>query len=195
MPTKMDCDNCKRNDHCCIFQDNSEFAFIGIKCAMKIKKNLSLDYMSFIEYTPVNNKIRNELKNDDPSGEGNLRYFQLDKKNRILKLKRKKDKTCIFLGKNKKCTIYDLRPNICRMYPYWAMKLLSGKIKIFEHDLDSNCNLILSRSNNQKIPNTDCEKKLSKEELKNIKSTFKKIQKEHIYYKKNIKKFIKENSL
>lgn len=36
----------------------------------------------------------------------------------ILRLKRDKKETCLFLGKNNLCTIYDSRPRKCRTYPF-----------------------------------------------------------------------------
>ncbi len=36
----------------------------------------------------------------------------------ILWIRRKKDNSCFFLNTNNKCTIYDLRPAVCRLEPF-----------------------------------------------------------------------------
>jgi len=39
-------------------------------------------------------------------------------KNGISWIRRKKDSSCFFLGKNNKCTIYSVRPAACRLEPF-----------------------------------------------------------------------------
>jgi len=217
------CLNCKKSIHCCIFKDNSGFTFVGIKDAKKIKKelnkkiieqNIKVNYSDFLDYSPLPNKILSALKNDDPSLEGALRYSQLDsiksdktnKKTRLLRLKKKEEGRCIFLDKNNKCEIYNVRPELCRIYPFWGMRLINNKIKIIQHDPYPGCQVIKSMTNSQsknkkeektkkqkKETYFDIEKVMTKNEIKNIQTIFRKIEKENIYYKKNIKKFVKEN--
>ena len=100
--------------------------------------------------------------------------------NRILRIK-KKDGKCFFL-ENGKCTIYKIRPKICRIYPYWCVKLINGRVKLIEHDSDTLC---LVRNLNT----------ITKEEEIKIRKLFNEILKEAEYYKKNVINFVKTNNL
>lgn len=102
-----------------------------------------------------------------------MRYKQ-SINSKIPALKTKVNGDCIFL-KNKKCSIYNVRPNICRMYPYWAINLKDGKIVIIKHDHESNCNYL--------------KKTLSIDEKYNLIDTFKKIKLEEKDYKKSINNY------
>ncbi len=182
------CCACAKDVHCCTFNNKSGFTFVGTNDAKKIKNKTKKEYSEFLDYSPVPSNIVSVLKNDDPSLEGKLRYSQLDKENRLLRLKTKKDGTCVFLDEKKRCTIYNIRPNICRIFPFWAMKLLSGKIKIIEHDEEPKCGIV--KSKNKKYE--DIEEGLSEKEKKEIKTLFREIKKENKYYKRNIKAFVEE---
>lgn len=164
------CKRCRKNAHCCIFKGKSEFAFVSAKDAKKIKRAIKKEYDYFLDYSPFPKKIINELKNEDPTLEGALRLSQL-KDNRILRLKSKKDRRCIFLNDYEKCDIYQIRPNICRIYPFWAIKLNNKKIKIIPHNTPSECNFIKSLGE-------DIEKNLPQKEIRAIKAIFRDIQKE-----------------
>jgi Fe-S-cluster containining protein len=184
---KYNCNKCKRDVHCCIFKDASEFAFVGLKNAEQIKKRIKKDYDHFLDYSPLPKHVVNIMKDSDTCLEGSLRYSQLDSKNRLLRLKTKKtnkDKRCIFLDDSGKCEIYDIRPNICRIFPFWAIRLSNGRLKIITHDLDPSCSAVRSLDISS-IP--------AKDALK-IKKVMKDIEKEDIYYRKNIRKFWKAES-
>lgn len=183
------CRKCSKSVHCCIFEDKSSFAFIGIKDAKIIKNKINKNYKDFLDYSPFPKKLINQLKKEDPLLEGALRYNQLDKDNRLLRLKTKQEGRCIFLKNDGKCEIYKIRPNICRIYPYWAIKLNNGKVKVVSHDEDSGCGVIKSRY--KKNINKD----LSEIEIKDIKETFKNIIKEDKVYRKNIKKFVDKEKI
>jgi len=181
------CRVCPTNAHCCTFKNKSGFTFVGIEDAKKIKSETKKDYNESLDFSPLSEDIVAFLKDDDPSLEGAMRNKQLDKQNRLLRLKTKKDGTCIFLDKNRRCTIYDIRPNICRIFPFWAMKLNNGKIKIIEHDEKPKCGII--KSKNKEFE--DIEDSLSDNEVKEIKKIFGDIIKENKHYKKNIRRFAK----
>lgn len=172
------CKKCPKDVHCCRFKKTG-FTFVGLNDAKRINRMTKKGYDEFLDYSKLPKKIIDELKNSDPSLEGALRYSQLDE-NKILRLLQKKDKRCIFLDDEGKCEIYAIRPNICKIYPYWAMRLTDGKIKVIEHDEEVRCRLIMSK----KI------KDFPKEEIIKIKKLFKEIEKEDLHYKKNIRKFI-----
>jgi Fe-S-cluster containining protein len=59
--------------------------------------------------------------------------------NRILRIK-KIDGRCFFLTDGK-CEIYFIRPKICRIYPYWCVKLINGRVKIIAHDFPCSCDI------------------------------------------------------
>ncbi len=164
---------CSDKIHCCI----NGFAFVGINDAKKIRKFIGTDYDFFLDFSKLSKRILKLLKDDDPCLEGTLR-FSLIKNDKILRIKQK-DGKCVFL-KNNKCEIYEVRPKICRIYPYWCIKLINGGVKVIEHDPNSLC--AICNLNN-----------LTKDEEKNIKKLFNDILKEAKYYKKNITGFVKNN--
>ncbi|MBU0627635.1 MAG: YkgJ family cysteine cluster protein [Nanoarchaeota archaeon] len=182
---ESNCKNCKKHEHCCIFDDQLGFVFVGIKNAENIKRTTKKDYSYFLDYSPLPKPLASSLKDEDPVLEGKMRYHQLDK-NRILRLKTKKNGKCIFLGDHGKCEIYNIRPNICRIFPFWAIRLTNNKLKVIEHDPCSDCSVVKSIAKNGSV-----KKNVSKKEAENIKKIFRNIEKEDIYYKKNIKKFVK----
>jgi Fe-S-cluster containining protein len=183
------CKNCNRYAHCCIFKNKSGFAFVGLNDAKKIKKFIKKDYNYFLDYSPFPKSVVKRLREGDPSLEGALRYKQLDK-NRLLRLKSKKDKRCIFLDKNNCCEIYAVTPNICRIYPFWAMKLINGRIKILMHGTGAKCNALKVIKNGK-----DVEQGLSKKEILDLKKVFRKIVNENKDYVKNIKLFVRQNKI
>ena len=184
------CKNCNRYASCCIFKNKSEFAFVGLNDAKRIKRFIKKDYNYFLDYSTFPKSVVKRLRKGDPSLEGTLRYKQLDK-NRLLRLKSKKDKRCVFLDKNNCCEIYEVRPNICKIYPFWAMKLINGRIKVVPHGTESKCNTL-------KVINKDwedVEKGLSKKEVLDIKNVFNKIVNENKNYVKHIKLFVRQNKI
>ena len=181
------CGICRKDVHCCIFEKGG-FTFITPKDAKNIKKKICKDYNYFVDYSPLPKKVVNILKNCDPVLEGKLRHSQLDRQEKILRLKTQKDGRCIFLGDDGKCVIYSIRPNICRIFPFWCIRLDNGKIKVIAHDIDPKCKAIISIAKNEE----DIEKVLSKSEMIKIKKLFKNIEKESDSYKKQIERFVKE---
>ena len=167
------CLGCSDKFHCCI----NGFAFVGINDAKKIRKFIGTDYDFFLDFSKLSKRILKLLKDDDPCLEGTLR-FSLIKNDKILRIK-KKDGKCTFF-KNNKCKIYEVRPKICRIYPYWCIKLINGRIKVIEHDLYCSC--------------TICDlDNITNDKEKNIKKIFNDILKEAEYYKKNINNFVNNN--
>ena len=181
------CRNCKKDVHCCIFK-NGGFVFANPKNAEEIKQQTKKEHSYFLDYSPLPKKIVKMLKNCDPSLEGKMRYQQLDNKNRILRLKTKKDKRCIFLDDNGKCEIYSIRPNICRIFPFWAIRLTDGKIKLIAHDINHGCRII--KKSNRLTENI--EKSLTRSEVTAIKKVFREIEKEANSYNRQITKFVNE---
>jgi Fe-S-cluster containining protein len=188
------CKICKRSVHCCIFKKKEGFVFVGIKTAEKIRQETGKRFSEFLDFSSLPNKIVDAMKNEEDYLEGSMRFDLLDKKNRLLRLKIKENENCIFLNDKRRCDIYDIRPNICRIYPLWAIRLLNGKLKVIGHDEESKCGII--RNLQHKIgKNTDFEKVLSKKRVLEISKIMEDIEKENIYYKRNIDKFVKTNNL
>jgi Fe-S-cluster containining protein len=80
---------------------------------------------------------------DDPDGQKELMeekshsYFEYTSSGKILKIKSKHDKRCIFL-ENNACQIRPVRPLICRIFPLGFRKN-NGKITLFIEQEDSYC--------------------------------------------------------
>ncbi len=185
MYSLTNCRTCPKNIHCCIFKDNKGFAFLTVNDARLIKKKINKDYSHFLNYSPLSNKIISAMKKEEPCLEGALRYLQLDKK-RLLRLKTKEEGRCIFLNKKGKCDIYSIRPNICRIYPFWAMRLFNKKLKVIEHNINMKCSIIYKK---------EVEQILSAKQADEVKNIFKKIEKEAKEYKKGISEFVSQNNL
>lgn len=191
------CKICKRSVHCCIFKKKEGFVFVGIKDAKRIKIKTDKNFSDFLDYSPLSRKLVNAMKNEGDYLEGAIRNDLLDKQKRLLRLKIKENEHCIFLNDKRRCEIYDIRPNICRIYPFWAMRLLNGKLKVIGHDENTGCGIIKelqTKSGNSK-ENIDLENVLSKKRIEEIKSIMRNIEKENNYYKKSIDAFVKENKL
>jgi Fe-S-cluster containining protein len=176
MDFKKHCKTCSPKKHCCIFKENIGFTFFSLSNAKEIKKKIKKDYSFFLDYSPLPKKTIKLLKEGDPALEGYLRYSLLDKMGRLLRLKTKRDGRCIFLNDDKKCEIYDIRPNICKIYPFWAVRLIDDSIKVIAHDPESGC---------PALENLD--ETLSKKEINSIKKLFRLIEKEAVDYSKSSK--------
>jgi len=181
------CQRCRKEVHCCIFKKGG-FTFISPKEAKEIKEKIKKDYDYFLDYSPLSKKMAGMLKKGDPVLEGRMRYDQLNRKNRILRLKTGQGGRCIFLG-NHKCEIYHLRPNICRIFPFWGMRLINGRIKVIAHDVDSQCSIIKLLAKK----NEDLEKVLPRPEIIKIRKIFRNIEKEAGTYQKQINRFAEKS--
>jgi Fe-S-cluster containining protein len=187
MNFEINCRGCGKDAHCCIFEKGG-FTFVSPKNAKDIKRKIKRDYSYFLDYSPLSKKVVDVLKNCDPALEGWMRYLQLDKENRILRLKTRKDGRCIFLGNNGRCRIYIIRPNICRIFPFWGMRLTNGRIKVIMHDVNPKCSAIKFFAKLHE----DIEKALPISERIEIIKIFRDIEKEADSYKKQFKRFVKE---
>lgn len=182
------CRTCKKGMHCCIFEKGG-FTFVSLKNAKEIKRRINKEYDCFLDYSALPAKEINKLKNCDPALEGRMRYTQLSRENRILRLKTKEGGRCIFLNGRGRCGIHSIRPNICRMFPFWGIRLTDGRIRIILQDIDHRCEAAMSLAGSHE----EIEKALSKHEIITLKKVFREIEKEDHSYKKDISKLIKEN--
>jgi len=173
MDFKKHCKTCDKNTHCCIFKKGG-FTFITPKDAERISRTINKEYSYFLDNSPLPKKVVSELKKSDPALEGAARYLQLDKENRISRLKVKKDYRCIFLDDDCRCEIYDIRPNVCKIFPFWGIRLTDGKIKIIKHSANHRCKMIKSLAKQD----ADIEKAIPKDEKRRLTRIFKDIEKE-----------------
>lgn len=187
MDFESNCKRCGKDAHCCIFEKGG-FTFTCPKNAKDIKRKINKDYSYFLDYSPLSKKVVDMLRNCDPALEGRMRYLQLDRENRILRLKTRKGGRCIFLGNNGRCKIYSIRPNICRIFPFWGIRLTNGRIKVIGHDVNPKCSAIKSLAKRH----GDIEKALPSYEITAIRKIFRGIEKEAGSYKRQIKGFVKE---
>jgi Fe-S-cluster containining protein len=129
-----------------------------------------------LDFSPLDEKIIKAIKNSDPSLEGVLRYSQLDAKKRLLRLRHKTNGDCIFLNSKGLCEVYPVRPNVCKIFPFWVVKLISGKFKIIAHDDEPQCQIICSMLKKDE----DVETSLPKKQQLEIKNIFQKIKREKV---------------
>ncbi len=180
------CKKCPEDSHCCIFNHDKGFTFVGVEDAKRIKQDTGREFGDFLDFSPLSKSVISILRHDDPALEGELRLSQLDSKNRILRLKKQMNGKCIFLTDKGKCGIYKSRPKVCRIYPFWAIRLLDDSLKVIEHDSTPSCPIVLSL----RAKGDDVEKQLSKSQIEDIKNTFAEIETEDVLYKKEIDDFI-----
>jgi Fe-S-cluster containining protein len=186
------CFECKKDVHCCRFMNNSGFVFVGIKTAEQIRDKTNIKFSDFLDYSPLDKQTVRNMKKQDFHLEGNMRFQLLDDENRLLRLKIEHEK-CIFLNDKGRCDIYDIRPNICKIYPFWALRLIDGSLKVITHDDNSSCQIIKKLENEG--GKKDMELVLSKIKIKEIKEIMKNIEKENKFYKENIGEFVSKNKL
>lgn len=175
MNFKEHCKTCPPSKHCCMFKEDIGFTFVGISNAKEIKEKIRKPYSFFLDFSPLSKETIALLKKDDPALEGHLRYTLLDKDGRLLRLKTKEDGRCILLDSGNECEIYDIRPYVCGIYPFWGIRLEDDTIKVIPHDTEPNC------------PILDSKYSLSQQEITLIKNIFIQIEKEAKEYLKGCK--------
>jgi len=106
---KSFCKRCEAN--CC----KNWTIFVTISDVNRICNYTGLKPRDFSEFSKIPEWEKNKYLS-----KGRDHIYGLLKDDRILQLK-KKGEECFFL-KGKKCSIYCVRPMICRLYPYWFKK-------------------------------------------------------------------------
>lgn len=173
-----ECLVCCKKYHCCINPSNKGYTAVFIDEAEKIQKKTGMKYNEFLTFSKIPGKLAKASKSDFKGSEARLRADMMVN-DKILRLKTKKNNECVFL-KNGKCVIYTIRPTICRIYPYW-FRNKKGKIKIEVHAGCEYCGML--------------EYGVTDNQLKQLIKTAKKIEKQTLYYKKNIADFVKKNKI
>ena len=104
---------CQGSGNCCVSRNSYGYVYLSKKDLIRLSKHMKLTINKFI----------------------NL-YCSFTKKDKFLHLKEiKDDKNCIFL-KNKKCEVYNSRPEQCRTWPFWPENM---NAKTWEKDISIFC--------------------------------------------------------
>lgn len=139
----MICADCyKAGGGCCrceIFLTLSDAKRISEKTGKKVKE--------FVAFRKAP-KYYSELNKDDPE------FNFLFRESKLLFMKTDKKRNCVFLG-SKGCSIFDVRPRICRLMPFWYERDGKGKVSVFlckEDNIDDeNCSVSEKFFNEEKV--------------------------------------------
>lgn len=135
--TKITCSDCKNN--CCIGEYST---FVTFRDVQRISKATNMKPEKFAEYNFIscNKKIQEKLMKKK-----NHSYFEYCNNGKILQLKSKNSSlACIFV-KDNSCTIYAVRPLLCRLCPLGFRKI-NGKIKFIIEEEDDDCPVTKEKS-------------------------------------------------
>jgi len=117
--------------HCCI-GDYGTFATIqDIKRIAEYTRKKPEDFAKYDDICSDKEEQEDLMKARSHS------YFEYTEDGKILQLKSKKNGECIFL-KDMRCTIYSVRPLICRIFPVGFRKR-DGMVKILVEEEDRHC--------------------------------------------------------
>lgn len=180
------CQNCREPKiNCCHYENANEgFVFIGINEAKQIKEKTGLKFHEFLDFSRLPEEvIKKRNKSKSPSREF---YSKLFLDNRILRLKNLKK--CVFLQSNCKCSIYDFRPSICRVFPFWYEINEKGELFLtrYHEATESKCELLKQNRHVLKIPEN---------ELLNLYEAINKLEEEAVFYLEKIYFFAKNFGL
>ena len=109
---KIECDECAA----CCYDTIPIITDHDIRRIMKATGKGPLDFVELYSERKV------EIGPERSSG-----FVKMARGKRIMGLKQKKEQ-CIFLSRDKRCTIYEVRPFVCRTYPFDIKLDQSGKI-------------------------------------------------------------------
>ncbi len=88
-----------------------------------------LEFLEFLEPDEIT-----EVKHSDPT------WLECGDDRYIMALKRDTKRGCYFLDKRRKrCSIYDARPILCRLFPFKLHETRAGKLKGFSLHKDTGC--------------------------------------------------------
>jgi len=98
----------------------------------RITKMTGKDPFDFIEFlTPGE---LNDVEDDDPA------WLEVDGERYMMALQRDEKTGCTFLNNETRfCSIYEARPNLCRLYPFKALESKNGQYKGFTLQDDVGC--------------------------------------------------------
>ena len=100
-----------------------------VRRIMKVTGNSPYDFIDFLTPDEVV-----EVGADDPT------WLKLGRDRYIMALRRDEETGCTFLdNKTRFCSIYEARPNLCRLYPFSVKESKTGKYKGFTLHDDVGC--------------------------------------------------------
>lgn len=168
------CKTCK--EHCCIGDYGT---FLTLRDAERISKHLKKDIEDFCFYGDIcqDKQGQEELMKDKDHS-----YFEYCDNGKVLQLKSKNNKECIFL-ENKKCVVYPVRPLICQIFPIGFRKI-NRKLKLFIEPEDKYCKITKKESLNHILKFLGC----TKQKALSLINKFLKEIKEYKEYSKDFEK-------
>ncbi len=129
----------KQGLDCC---RESHAKFLTLMDARRIAEFLGEDIVSFALYRELNEKDKGEYIYIHKQ---QSYYYDLTLEDgRLLQLKDKSDGSCFFQADDGRCSIYAVRPLICRTYPFW---LTDGGEVIFD-GCSSDCRIVCAITGN-----------------------------------------------
>ncbi len=123
------CVRCK--EHCCI---GCYGTFITLGDLKRIAKATGKKPQEFATYADISSDPEEQ---EEVIKERTHSYFEYSKDGKILQLKSKPNGECIFL-KDLKCSIYNSRPLICKIFPIGFRKTKEG-VKLLIEEEDEHC--------------------------------------------------------
>lgn len=169
---------CSRKHHCCINPPSRGYVAVSIDEAKSIRRKTGLSYDCFLTFRKLPGGIVRKSRADFVGSEAQFRASMMFN-DRILRLRTGRNGECVFL-KNGKCSIYSVRPGICRMYPFW-FRNKKGRLVITVHSGCSYCGLI--------------DKGLSRKDISQLRKTALGIERQRDYYVKHVLDFVRENKI
>ncbi len=126
---KHPCETCK--EHCCIGDYGT---FLTLRDADRISKHTGKKIEEFCFYGPI---CQDPEEQKEVMEDRDHSYFEYCDNGKVLQLKSKENKECIFL-EDKKCIVYPVRPLICKIFPI-GFRRIDGELKIFIEPEDKYC--------------------------------------------------------
>jgi len=153
------CQNCLGN--CCYIPKISGFIAANLEDVRKIQTATNLKYQQFLTFRPLPNSMVQEMKDDlvdfpQRSIESALRLRLLTADNRILRIKAPRGQ-CYFLDEKEQCSIYEIAPGICQLYPFWYSVNQQG-ISIILHEGGDYCLLSKKYHSLEELPEFETER-------------------------------------
>lgn len=179
----------KMKEDCC----RSDYAkFTTLKDAERIARFLDVPVNKVVIYSPLSKKDKKtQLYLKKIHGY----YYDLEsKEGKILQLKKREDGACFFLSKTGRCRIYEVRPLICQVFPFWY----SPRREIMIDHNGLNCDIV-----KDKITSAFQIKAKERENIlrefcftsSNLKKLLAQLKREIKAYKKNIDDFVSLNKI
>lgn len=179
----------KMKEDCC----RSDYAkFSTLKDAARIARFLDVPVNKAVIYGPLSKK---DKKTKLYLKKIHSYYYDLvSKGGKILQLKRKKDGACFFLSESGHCKIYEVRPLICRVFPFWYSS--RGEMMVDHNGL--NCDMVKGKTTSTFQIKAKERKNILKEFCftpLNLKKLLAQLKKEIKEYEKKIDNFVSVNKI